>query len=82
MTSALTTALTATLKLLGIWLFHAKTASVVLSWVSLACLCATSGASQMFVGNLVGGLHKMNVGGTGQISARGYVFDLTCCPTQ
>jgi hypothetical protein len=65
------TGLSVILKIVGFCFFYAKVASCLVSWVSMACLCATSATSQIFVGNMSSGLPKLKVGGTGQISAQG-----------
>ena len=70
----ITTALTALLKAVGFCFFWSKVAACVLSWVSLACLVTMSVTSQMMTTNLVNNAHRLDVQGTGRISAQGYVF--------
>ncbi|KAK0641428.1 hypothetical protein B0T16DRAFT_419817 [Cercophora newfieldiana] len=70
-TGACATALSVLLKLVGFCFFYAKVASCIVTWVSMACLCATSATSQIWVGNMANGLPKLKVGGTGSISAQG-----------
>jgi len=67
---ACATALSTVLKLIGFCFFWSKAAALIVSWVSMACLCAMSVMSQMFVGNLVSGASKLKVGGTGHIEAQ------------
>ncbi|KAK4449749.1 hypothetical protein QBC34DRAFT_403935 [Podospora aff. communis PSN243] len=75
-TSILSTALSATLKLLGLCFFYAKVASCIVSWVSVICTCALGTTSQTFVGNLVGSLPGLRTGGTGQLSAQSGPFHI------
>ncbi|KAK0627347.1 hypothetical protein B0T14DRAFT_512464 [Immersiella caudata] len=72
--SAFTTALSAILKILGLCFFYAKVASCILSWVTIACACAMATTSQSFISNLVSSLPKLDVGGTGQLSAQSGPF--------
>lgn len=75
-TATCATALSIILKLVGFCFFYAKVASCLVSWVSMACLCATGATSQIFVGNIASGLPKLKVTGTGHISAQGHVSPL------
>lgn len=77
MTGTCATGLTTALKVIGFCFFWFKVAALVVSWLSMACMCAMATTSHLFASKLVSGASSLKVGGTGHISAQMYVFSRT-----